>query len=156
MNTVLDRPEALRPLAIEDCLPHRGQALFVRAAEVQGDTVVGEADWSLEHAVLQGHFPGRPVVPGVFLIEAAAQLGGVWIARTHPQRSALGVLASVRRALIHRLVAPGERLRYRLQVSPAGEGFFGVRGQAHASRPDGTGDKVLTVDLLIGLSEIQG
>ncbi|MCW7540418.1 hypothetical protein OOT46_21555 [Aquabacterium sp. A7-Y] len=149
-------PCAALDLPLEDCLPHRGAALFVQQAAVEGASIRGEACWSAEHPVLQGHFPGQAIVPGVFLIEAAAQLGGVWIARTHAGQQGLGVLASVRKALVHRLVMPQERVRYELQVTAAGDRFFSVRGHAFgaATTPEGgdAGDgKVLTIDLLIAV-----
>ena len=149
-------PAGPADLPPEDCLPHRGHALFVQQAVVAGASIRGEACWSADHPVLQGHFPGQAIVPGVFLIEAAAQLGGIWIARSHAGRQGLGVLASVRKALVHRLVLPQERVRYELQVAAAGDRFFSVRGQAFgaATTPDGgdAGDgKVLTVDLLIAV-----
>jgi len=144
------------PLPLTSCLPHRGDALFVQSAEVEGTSIRGEACWSALHPVLQGHFPRQAIVPGVFLIEAAAQLGGVWIARSHKGRQGLGVLASVRKALVHRIVMPDERVRYELQLAAAGERFFSVRGHAYgsATAADGrdAGDgKVLTIDLLIAV-----
>lgn len=144
------------PLPLLECLPHRGDALFVQSAEVEGSSIRGEACWSAQHPVLQGHFPGQAIVPGVFLIEAAAQLGGVWIARSHAGRQGLGVLASVRKALVHRLVMPDERVRYELQLAAAGERFFSVRGHAFGSATAAEGAeapdaKVLTIDLLIAV-----
>mgnify|MGYP001606289747 CR=1 FL=1 len=57
-------------------LPHRDHALFLLDAVVEGPHVTGTACWADSHPHLTGHFPGLPIVPGVFLIEAAAQLGG--------------------------------------------------------------------------------
>lgn len=144
------------PLPLTSYLPHRGDALFVQSAEVEGSRVRGVARWSVRHPVLQGHFPEQAIVPGVFLIEAAAQLGGVWIARSHDGQQGLGVLASVRKALVHRLVMPDEFVHYDLQVAAAGERFFSVRGHACGAASEAEGrdagdDKVLTIDLLIAV-----
>lgn len=138
---------------IEALLPHRGAALFVEEAEVDGRRVVGTARWPAEHPHLGGHFPGFPIVPGVFLIEAAAQLGGIALAASSDAPAPgerLGMLAAVRRALLHRPIYPGEAVRYSLELSPVPRGAMClVSGTASAEN----GDKVLTVELGIAVAE---
>lgn len=71
------------PLLFEDIikiLPHRYPFLFVdRITELEiGKRVVGLKNVSINEPFFQGHFPGNPIMPGVLIIEAMAQVGGVW------------------------------------------------------------------------------
>ena len=92
-------------LSIEIALPHRGDALFpsscwldsVSAGRVSGG---GMAAWSANHPVLRGHFPGLAIVPGIFLIEAVAQIAGVLVSVSQEVESTghrIGVLSSVKK-----------------------------------------------------------
>ncbi|WP_211440663.1 3-hydroxyacyl-ACP dehydratase FabZ family protein [Collimonas humicola] len=115
---------------IEALLPHRSHALFIADAVVDGAQVSGHAGWEVSHPHLSGHFPGNPIVPGVFLIEAGAQLAGVWIAAGNRQQAGLGMLAGVKRVLIHKPVVPGDRLSFELTVSHVSANFFDAAGVA--------------------------
>jgi len=136
---------------IEELLPHRGHALFLTEARVNGTQVHGKAVWESAHPHLEGHFPELPLVPGVFLIEAAAQLAGVALAIQNTQdKQFLGVLAGVRKALIHRPVHPGNPISFEVKVSPSPVGsFLTASGVGH----DSGGNKVVTVELTIGVIE---
>lgn len=128
-------------------LPHRGHALFVASAEVDGDTVRGECVWQREHPHLDGHFPQMPIVPGVFLIEAGAQLAGVLIAARHPGERGLGMLAGVRRTLVHRPVLPGDRIHFELDVRANPGGMFDAKGTGRFA----DGGKAVTLDLMVAV-----
>ena len=85
------------PLLYEDIvkiLPHRYPFLFVdRITELElGKRVVGIKNVSINEPFFQGHFPGNPVMPGVLIIEAMAQVGGVLARLSVP-----GALESLRR-----------------------------------------------------------
>lgn len=135
---------------IEGLLPHRGDALFLTSAEVDGLRAAGQADWTLEHPHIRGHFPGLPVVPGIFLIEAAAQLAGVALAlQSRPGERKLGVLASVRKALFHRPVRPGRPVHFEVALlAPVGP-FIRASGLGRDAR----GQKAATLELTIGVVE---
>ena len=114
----------------------------------------GTACWPANHPHLVGHFPGFGIVPGVFLIEAAAQLGGIALKATSRPADGgawLGVLGAVRRALLHHPTYPDERIQYVLEVGPFSRGrMYRVAGTA-----TGPGnEKVLTVDLAIAIVDI--
>ena len=131
---------------IERLLPHRGAALFLLSAEIDGGRAVGEARWSREHPHIAGHFPGLPVVPGIFLIEAVAQLAGVAIAAGRPAANAeVGVLAAVRRCLLHRPTRPETTVRLEIALHAP----FGGLARASGFAFDEHGLKAATVDLAI-------
>jgi 3-hydroxyacyl-[acyl-carrier-protein] dehydratase len=132
-------------------LPHRDDALFVSFARVNGDEAHGEACWSRHHPVLQGHFPSRSIVPAVFLIEAAAQLAGILIASRNIQTPGLGMLAAVRKSLIHASAVADEKIFYSLRVSGNAQAMFSVRGAGMLL--DKT--KIITFDLLIAVKDLE-
>lgn len=99
----LDYPFTLERPAIQALLPHRGDIFVCQRLVVQGPRVFhGTARWPLENVLIQSHFPGLPVVPGVFLIEATAQLAGAGLLAGDPYVRSLtgdliGVIAGVRK-----------------------------------------------------------
>ncbi|MDP2369861.1 3-hydroxyacyl-ACP dehydratase FabZ family protein [Rhodoferax sp.] len=109
---VLHYPFALGRTEIEALLPHRGDIFVCQHLTVEGKHhFKGTARWPLANAVIQGHFPGLPVVPGVLLIEAMAQLAGAGLLAGDPYVRSLtgdllGVLASVRKCLFKHPVQP--------------------------------------------------
>ena len=91
-----------------------------------------------DEAFLSGHFPGNPLMPGVILIEALAQLGGV-VAQSDPTLSPLAdlKLTAVRGAKIMDSAVPGEILTIRAEVAGRMGGLVQVQGEVRA------GDRVL-------------
>ena len=107
--------------AIQDLIPHRDPFLFLESARVESEREIsGLAVWSKAHPILQGHFPQRPIVPGVCLIEAGAQLAGGllrWQGQNlRDSQNGLGVLASVQKAKFKHPLAPDELLTLNCQV----------------------------------------
>ena len=98
-----------------DYLPHRYPFLLVdRVLElVPGERALGFKNVTFNEEFFNGHFPDDPVMPGVLIIEAMAQLSGVLAFETHDRRPADGYLyylASVDKARFRRPVVPGDRL----------------------------------------------
>jgi 3-hydroxyacyl-[acyl-carrier-protein] dehydratase len=110
----LNYPIELGEQEIAAVLPHRGDILFVNSLTVLSHNhYQGRAFWPRDLPILQGHFPGMPIVPGVFLIEAVAQVAGVGMLVGDPYArsmggSFVGVLAGVRKCSFKRPVLAGE------------------------------------------------
>ena len=98
-----------------EILPHRYPFLLVdRVLEVQpGRRIVAIKNVSVNEPFFQGHWPGRPIMPGVLIIEAMAQAGGVLIAATVDRFGRVAMLASVDGVKLRRPVVPGDQLRSR-------------------------------------------
>ncbi|HKV12695.1 MAG TPA: 3-hydroxyacyl-ACP dehydratase FabZ [Thermoanaerobaculia bacterium] len=100
-------------------LPHRYPLLLVdRVLEMEpGKRIVAIKNVTFNEPVFQGHFPGRPVMPGVLLIEGMAQAGGLLLLSDIPNReSKLLYFASIDEAKFRRPVVPGDQVRYELEV----------------------------------------
>ena len=99
-------------------LPHRYPMLMVdRIVEIRDDSIVGLKNVSYNEPHFTGHFPGYAVMPGVLLVEAMAQVGGILVATLAPHtRGKLMFLASVEEAKFRKPVVPGDQLRIEMKL----------------------------------------
>lgn len=100
-------------------LPHRYPLLLVdRVLEMEpGKRIVAIKNVTINEPFFLGHFPGRPVMPGVLLIEGMAQAGGLLLLADVPDRDKkLIYFASIEEAKFRRPVVPGDQVRYELEV----------------------------------------
>lgn len=110
-------------LEIQKLLPHRYPFLLIdRVVEMEpGERIVAYKNLTINEPFFQGHFPTRPVMPGVLVVEALAQAGGVLYQLTNLARGdtastdKLFYLVKVENARFSRTIVPGDRLE--LQVS---------------------------------------
>lgn len=101
-------------IEIQRMLPHRYPFLLLdRVVEFEAHKrVLAYKNVSINEAFFQGHFPDRPVMPGVLVIEALAQAGGVLTQLSHGGTAAgrLSYLVKIDNARFSRMVVPGDRL----------------------------------------------
>ncbi|MBV8847884.1 MAG: 3-hydroxyacyl-ACP dehydratase FabZ [Bryobacterales bacterium] len=105
--------------AIRDILPHRYPMLLVdRIEELEPERVVGIKNVTVNEPFFDGHFPEYPVMPGVLVVEAMAQVAGVLVLSQIPDRhNKLVLLASVEQAKFRKPVRPGDQLRIEMKLA---------------------------------------
>jgi len=119
--------------AIQKILPHRHPFLMVDAIlEMERlKRIVGVKNVSVTEDYFQGHFPGKPIMPGVLIIEAMAQTGGVLLLLEVPDREKkLLYFVAVDDARFRRPVLPGEQLRLEVNVLSWRGNFCKLAGKA--------------------------
>jgi len=119
--------------AIQKILPHRYPFLLVDAIEEMEPKkyIVGIKNVSINESYFQGHFPSRPVMPGVLIIEALAQTGGVLLLNDVPDRDKkLIYFVAIDNARFRRPVIPGDQLRLHLTVAAIRGTFCKLEGRA--------------------------
>lgn len=129
-------PFTLDRQAIEQLLPHRGPIFACKQLIAKGPrSYTATAHWPLDNAMIQGHFPGYPLVPGVMLIEALTQLAGAGLLSADAYVQSLpgeriGVLASVRRCAFKRPVLPEQDVTFEITCRQIGTDAVQVSAQA--------------------------
>jgi 3-hydroxyacyl-[acyl-carrier-protein] dehydratase len=116
---------------IQNILPHRYPFLFVdRVIEVSEKRAVAIKNVTLDEPYFQGHFPGHPIMPGVLIIEAMAQAGGVVALNMSDNIGKLAYFLSINNARFRRPVVPGDVLRIEVDFVRAKLSVIQVHGVA--------------------------
>lgn len=104
--------------AIKEILPHRFPFLLVdRILELEpGKRAVGIKNVTANEPFFQGHFPQRAIMPGVLIIEAMAQVGGIMILSVEEHRGKLAYLGTVDGVKFRRPVVPGDTLEIETEL----------------------------------------
>jgi 3-hydroxyacyl-[acyl-carrier-protein] dehydratase len=123
----------LDTLGIQALLPHRYPFLMVDAIVELERTkrIVGIKNVSINEYYFQGHFPGRPVMPGVLILEAMAQTGGLLVLLEIPDRAKkLLYFVAVDDARFRRPVVPGDQLRIDMNLTNWRKDYCKLEGKA--------------------------
>ena len=120
---------------IMDTLPHRYPFLLIdRIIELEmGKRVVGIKNVTMNEPFFQGHFPGHPIMPGVLLLEAMAQTGGMLALKSVPPdqvRNKVIYFMSIDKAKFRKPVIPGDQLRFELDVIKQRSNIMSLKAQA--------------------------
>lgn len=132
---MLDRDGIMR------IIPHREPFLLVDRVTAldPGATATGELDVSADAFWVPGHFPGRPVMPGVLIVEAMAQVGAVALLSLPENAGRLAFFAGIDKVRFKRPVVPGDTLEMEVSITKArgaigfGEAVARVGGQVVCS-----------------------
>ncbi|MBZ5554398.1 MAG: 3-hydroxyacyl-ACP dehydratase FabZ [Acidobacteriia bacterium] len=118
---------------IMNIIPHRYPFLLVDRIEelVPGERVVGLKNVTINEPFFAGHFPQAPVMPGVLILEAIAQVGAVLVLKDLPDRTQkLVYFVAIESAKFRRPVLPGDQLRIEVTVESMRSKFGKMRGEA--------------------------
>ena len=118
-----------------DYLPHRYPMLLIdRILECRpGESVLALKNVTINEPFFPGHFPGRPVMPGVFILEAMAQATGILALRSlekRPPPDSIYYFVGVDRARFRHPVVPGDRMLVKIERVRAVRGVWKVRAEA--------------------------
>jgi 3-hydroxyacyl-[acyl-carrier-protein] dehydratase len=117
---------------IQEILPHRYPFLLVdRVLEIEpGKRIVGLKNVTATEHFFQGHFPAEPLMPGVLILEALAQVGAILVLRDFKAQGQIMLFAGMDEVLFRRKVVPGDQLRLEAEVDRIRMPFGRLKGRA--------------------------
>ena len=116
---------------IQKIIPHRYPFLLVdRIIECTDNRVVGIKNVTINEPFFQGHFPGNPIMPGVLIIEAMAQVGGVGALNIKDNLGKLAYFLSIKEAKFRKPVVPGDQLVMEVEIVKTKLSIMQARGVA--------------------------
>jgi len=128
-------------MQIQRILPHRPPFLLIdKILEISNDHIIGLKNVTMNEPFFVGHFPQEPVMPGVLLIEAMAQTGGIFVLHSVPDpENYITYFLKIEDARFRHKVLPGDTVIFSLELTaPIRRGICNMRGVAYV------GDKVVT------------
>ncbi len=134
---------------ILELLPHRYPFLLVdRVLEVQGnEKIVGLKNVTFNEPFFQGHFPGHPIMPGVLIVEAMAQTGGLLLMEQVPDRDKKVVyFMALENVKFRKPVVPGDQLRMEVEMLQFRGKVAKMKGTAYVD-----GKVVTEAEMLAGI-----
>lgn len=120
----------LNTMEIQDILPHRYPFLLVdRVIEINaGKNATGIKNVTFNEQFFQGHFPGNPIMPGVLVIEAMAQVSGILALHDKPRGNSVYFM-SIDKAKFRKPVVPGDQLRFEINIAQQRKNVWKFTGQ---------------------------
>lgn len=139
---------ALNTRQIQEILPHRYPFLMVDAIldMEEGVRAVGVKNVTVNEPFFQGHFPCNPIMPGVLIIEAMAQVGAVAILSKEEYKNKLAVFAGIDKMRMRRQVVPGDRLLMEVELTAMKRGIGKATAKATVD-----GELAVSGELMFGL-----
>lgn len=147
-------PALLNVTDIMKILPHRQPMLLVdKIMELSKEHVIGVKNVTLNEEFFKGHFPDFPVMPGVLLIEAMAQCGGVLVLKTVPDpENYLTYFIKIDGVKFRQQVIPGDTVVFSLKlVTPIRRGICHMRGVAYVSNKP-----VMEAEMMAQIVKVKG
>ena len=142
---------------IMELLPHRYPFLLVdRIVELEpGKRIVGVKNVTINEPFFQGHFPGHPIMPGVLIVEALAQAGGILALKALGGKKRIAYFSGIENCKFRRPVVPGDQLRLEITITANKGPVWKMHGEA---RVDGAlaAKADLTATIPNGPGEVEG
>jgi 3-hydroxyacyl-[acyl-carrier-protein] dehydratase len=114
---------------IKSILPHRPPFLFVdEVIDLSDKKIVAKRDIRADEFFFRGHFPDEPIMPGVLIVEALAQTGGVMLLREN--KGKIPLFMGIDKARFRRVVRPGDTLVMEVELIQARSGIVKIAGVA--------------------------
>ncbi len=110
---------------IQKIIPHRYPFLLVDRIEQleEGKKAVGIKNVTINEPFFQGHFPGNPIMPGVLIVEALAQVGAVALLSMEENKGKIAVFTGIDKVRFRKQVKPGDTLRLEVELTALRRGM---------------------------------